>query len=308
MDIAQHPPCDRPACPLISVIVASYNYAPYVAEAIRSVLAQSFGELEVLVVDDGSADGSLQIVRDLAAEDSRVRVFTHPDNANHGLPATLQRGLAEARGEFVAFLESDDMWHPQCLEQRLKALAETPEADVVFNAVAPLPMPGANTSWFDSYVPRIMEEHKKRGPHAFGLEIPLLAENKIPTFSCAMVRRARLLACSFNAPVPRWLDWWLWMQLAQDCLFRFVPEALTLWRLHPASYNHKIRFNNYMDDSRDLWAGFRKQFLAKYRQRKSPAALLLCLPHHARLALRFCMIAKYSSPLETIRRIRSRLK
>ena len=199
---------DAPDFPLVSVLVASYNYEPYLGMAI------------LLIIDDGSTDGSVALAESYAAKDVRISVVRHPDGKNHGLPATLALGIALARGKYIAFLESDDLWEPECLAQRLGALEDS-NAGVVFNAVEPLYMPGADPHWFESYMPRILHEHTARvaaqGDSActpYSLRTAFLIENKIPTFSCAMVSAALLKNCSFNAPVPRWLDWWLWIQLA----------------------------------------------------------------------------------------------
>ncbi|MDD4509705.1 MAG: glycosyltransferase family 2 protein, partial [Oscillospiraceae bacterium] len=74
--------------PMVSVLVASYNYERYLGDTIRSVLAQTWGDFELLVIDDGSRDGSVELARSFVAQDDRVRVIRHPDGKNHGLPAT----------------------------------------------------------------------------------------------------------------------------------------------------------------------------------------------------------------------------
>lgn len=295
--------------PAVSVIVASYNYAQYIEEAVRSVLLQTCSDLEVVVVDDGSTDSSPALLHKLAAEDPRVRVLFHADGGNHGLPATLQRGLAEAKGQWVAFLESDDVWHPTCLAARLSCLEKTStpaEVCAIFNAIEALPMPGADTSWFDGYVPRVMQTHARRGTAPFRLETSLLFENAIPTFSCAMIRKETLVACDFAAPVPRWLDWWLWMQVALRGTFVFVPEQLTQWRLHAASYNHTVVPTGYRDDIRAQWIGFR-QIFKEHTEQTLLANLLLRLPYLTPAAVRLCRMATQGSPMATFRRIRSRI-
>lgn len=301
--------------PAVSVIIASYNYETYLDEALHSARNQTRRDIEILIVDDGSADRSWEVAQRHAAEDSRVQVLRHPDGLNHGLPATLRLGIEAARGEHIAFLESDDIWRPDCLSLRLEALA-TNEAGAVFNAVQPLVMPGADTGWFDSYVPRIMQEHRDRvarlqqGPYAaFSLRNALLMENKIPTFSCIMVRRELLKEASFESPVPRWLDWWVWMQIARKTNFCFVDQPLTLWRLHPKSYNHKIAFSHYLGDGRALWNGFRREHRrAFWASGEKAAALFLTLPFWGRLVARFFMIARDRGFAETIVRIKGRLK
>ena len=186
---------------MISILMSSYNYETYMGEAIRSVLKQTWVDFELLVIDDGSKDGSMALARSFAEHDPRVRVLQHPDGKNHGLPETLSLGIAEAGGDWIAFLESDDLWEPECLERRME-LARQTKADVVLNAIRPLPMPGAGTGWFDIYVPRVMREHERRAIRsggAYSLQSSLLVENKIPTLSCAMLKACLL----YTSPSPR---------------------------------------------------------------------------------------------------------
>lgn len=148
--------------PAVSIIVASYNYEQWLPQALQSALDQYFADFELLVVDDGSTDGSLAVARDFAARDARVRVLTHADGGNHGLPATLALGLSVARGRWTAFLEADDVWTRDNLSLRLAA-ADGTDAGVIFNDVELWPMPGAATGWFAGYVPRVMAGHARRG-------------------------------------------------------------------------------------------------------------------------------------------------
>ena len=111
--------------PFVSVLVSSYNYAHYLGKALDSVLAQSYAQFELIVVDDGSTDHSLALARAVALRDGRVRVLTHADGGNHGLAATMRLGLAHCRGEYVAFLESDDIWHADCLRERVETVRRT---------------------------------------------------------------------------------------------------------------------------------------------------------------------------------------
>ena len=97
---------------MISILMASYNYELYIGEAIKSVLNQTWIDFELLVIDDGSKDGSVALARSFAEHDPRVRVLQHPDGKNHGLPETLSLGIVEAGGDWIAFLESDDLWNP----------------------------------------------------------------------------------------------------------------------------------------------------------------------------------------------------
>ena len=102
----------------VSVIIPCYNEERYLGECLASVLAQTMRNFEVLVIDDGSADGSLAIARETAKADERVRVL-HQENA--GVCAARNRGLEEARGEFVTFVDADDLLMPDALERMLGA-------------------------------------------------------------------------------------------------------------------------------------------------------------------------------------------
>lgn len=110
----------------LSMLVPVYNVEPYVGDCLRSLLDQDVDGLEVIVINDGSTDGSLRVVRDTCAGDARVRIVDKP---NEGYGATLNRGFAEARGEYVGILESDDVLEPGALGLLLQA-AEGADADV----------------------------------------------------------------------------------------------------------------------------------------------------------------------------------
>jgi glycosyltransferase involved in cell wall biosynthesis len=105
---------------LVSCVVAAFNSARYVEEAIRSVLAQTHRPIEVVVVDDGSEDGTPDLA---AAFGDPVRVV---EQQNAGPAATRNRGVHEARGEFVAFLDADDLWHPEKLARQLARFEARP--------------------------------------------------------------------------------------------------------------------------------------------------------------------------------------
>ncbi len=106
--------------PLVSVLMPSYQHEAYIAEAIESVLKQSFRQLELIVIDDGSTDRSPSIIRALAKQDARIRPIFH--EVQCGIPTTFNDGLAAARGKFVAVLASDDIWLEHKLEKQMEVL------------------------------------------------------------------------------------------------------------------------------------------------------------------------------------------
>jgi glycosyltransferase involved in cell wall biosynthesis len=120
----------RTSLPRITVITPAYNVAPYIGEAVESVLRQTFREFEYLVVDDGSTDKTVEEVHRLMQGDSRLRLI----KAGHGGSASARNiGLRQARGEFIAFLDGDDRWHPSFLQSQLALLESVgPNVAAVF--------------------------------------------------------------------------------------------------------------------------------------------------------------------------------
>lgn len=108
---------------MISVIIPLYNKEASIATALRGVLAQTYQDLEIVVVDDGSTDGSAAIVETF--DDSRIRLIRQ---ANAGVSAARNRGIEEAKGEYVAFLDADDEWMPEFLEEIAALIADYPES------------------------------------------------------------------------------------------------------------------------------------------------------------------------------------
>jgi glycosyltransferase involved in cell wall biosynthesis len=114
--------------PLVSVIMPAYNVAPYIGDAIRSALSQTFTDFEVIVVDDGSKDETADVVRELARHDSRIQLV---QQSNRGLAGARNSALRAARGELFALLDSDDLWEPEFLAAQVAILESRPEVDIV---------------------------------------------------------------------------------------------------------------------------------------------------------------------------------
>lgn len=120
--------------PRVSVVMPIFDAARYLSEAIESVRAQTFRDWELVLVDDGSRDGSAAIARDYAErEPERIHYLDHPGHVNLGSSASRNRGAAEARGEWIAFLDADDVWLPAKLERQLALVARHPRAAMIYN-------------------------------------------------------------------------------------------------------------------------------------------------------------------------------
>jgi glycosyltransferase involved in cell wall biosynthesis len=115
--------------PLVSVVINAYNVEAYLPECLDSVLAQTLGDFEAIVVDDGSTDATGRIAEDYARRDARIRVLHNERNI--GIPATINRALAASRGEFIAKLDADDVSLPQRLEKQTAYLRANPAVVMV---------------------------------------------------------------------------------------------------------------------------------------------------------------------------------
>ncbi len=194
--------------PVVSVVVIFHDDERFLGEAIDSVLGQTFTEWELLLVDDGSTDGSTDIARRVAArQPHRVRYLEHPGHANRGISATRNRGIEDARGQYVAFLDSDDVWIPEKLEEQVTILEANPEVGLLF---------GASRYWWswageDTRGDKVMQVgaqgDRVHHPPSLLLQLHPLGQGVSPCPSSCIASRALLDAVGgFEAHMPGLYD------------------------------------------------------------------------------------------------------
>jgi glycosyltransferase involved in cell wall biosynthesis len=122
------------SAPAVSVVMAFLNGERFLREAIDSVLSQSWRDLELILIDDGSTDLSRSVANRYAAADSRVRVIEHPGNINRGVSASRNSGIAIARGRRIAFIDADDRWPPTKLAEQQVIMDRHPEISLLAGA------------------------------------------------------------------------------------------------------------------------------------------------------------------------------
>jgi glycosyltransferase involved in cell wall biosynthesis len=119
----------------VTIVVIFLNAAAYLAEALDSALAQTFQDFEIILVDDGSNDGSTELARGYARQHSaKVRYLEHPGHVNRGMSASRNAGAAAGSGELIAFLDADDVWEPCKLAEQVDLFDAHPEADLAAGA------------------------------------------------------------------------------------------------------------------------------------------------------------------------------
>lgn len=219
----------------ISVIMTSYNYAQYLQEAINSVLAQTYQDWELIIVDDGSVDNSVEIIQDFCQKDKRIKLFQHENSQNKGLKESLLLALGNANGKWIAFVESDDVLHPDNLIKKIDIINKNPNAALIFNKVSFLDENNTQKTFLKTELAKIQKElTKKEFPREMFFDFGI--KNQILTFSCVMVDATTIKNADFDSPIDVFLDWWLWGHIAYNNKFYYLDEELTSWRLHPKSY------------------------------------------------------------------------
>ena len=208
--------------PLVSVIIPAYNAERFIARTLESVLNQTYQNIEVLVVDDGSSDRTPEIVHHFAEIDARIILF-HQSNA--GVAAARNLAIQHAKGEFIAPLDADDIWYPTNLEKQVQCLAQA-DASV-----------GLVYSWSTDIneADQVMD-----GFHAAKIEgnvfTTLLCHNFIANASATLIRRSCLEKVGGYNCQLRELDaqgcedWDLYLRIAEAYQFRAVPEFLVGYR------------------------------------------------------------------------------
>ncbi len=210
--------------PLISVVIPVYNGERTISEAVRSVLDQTFRDYELLVINDGSQDSTMDILAKI--DDPRLSVFTY---SNAGLSASRNRGIKLARADYISFLDADDLWTPDKLQAQFGALQKDPEAAVCY-------------SWTD-----FIDESGKRlgyGIHATyngNVFLALLNFYFVGSGSNALIRKAAFDAVGqFDDSLKAMEDWDLFFRLAAKYHFVAVARPQILYRIVPGSLSANV--------------------------------------------------------------------
>lgn len=209
----------------VTVLMPVYNGERYLASALESVLGQTFAQFQLLVIDDGSTDNSLKILRRYARHDVRLKIVSRE---NRGLVATLNEGLETARGEFVARMDADDIALPRRLEMQV-AHMEAHDDVVCLGGYYEL------IDYLGRYLTTMMPPHD----HA-ALEAQLLAGHTPICHPSAMMRRAVAIgAGGYDPKMMLAEDLDLWLRLGEVGNLAVLPAPVVQYRLHGKSVSEK---------------------------------------------------------------------
>jgi glycosyltransferase involved in cell wall biosynthesis len=208
----------------ISIILNLYNSAQFIAGAINTLQNQTFKDFEIIAVDDGSNDNSLELIT--AMTDARIKVYSYP---NGGIAKSRNRGLAKATGEFVAFLDHDDLWHAQKLEKQWQLLTQHPDAGFAY-------------SWVNIISETGTLIRRCQATQADGdIYTRLLARNFLYTASNPLLRRRTIMAVGgFDEEIYGADEWDLFLRMAKHAPVVVSPYHHIYYRVVKGSGSARV--------------------------------------------------------------------
>lgn len=233
--------------PSLSIVIPSYNVAPYIEAAILSALDQTFTDLEVIVVNDGSTDQTAAIIERVAAEraDPRLRII---HRANGGLAAARNTGIEAALGEFIGFLDSDDIWHPTKAAKHIDRMRADPAIGISFSHsqyIAESGVPTGGILFAKKTKPSLHDMIRRN--HVGNGSTPIV---RSICFKKAGVFREELKSCE---------DYEMWCRIlwATDLRAEAIQEPLTSYRLRDSSLS--FNFEKFVSNADLAMSALRKR-------------------------------------------------
>jgi glycosyltransferase involved in cell wall biosynthesis len=208
--------------PAVSVVIPTYNAARYLTEAVVSVLSQSFRDIEVIVVDDGSTDDTAAVVSRFGPPVRYMR------QQNRGVAEARNRGIEQSRGRYVAFLDADDTWLPNKIDRQITSLVEAGDQRACYSAYA---ICDARLQ------PLALQRSVRRG---LTLEDLMLRGNVVGSGSVVVCDRSLFsIVGGFDLNLSQCADWDMWIRLATLTEFLYLDEPLVNYRQHSSNMSRR---------------------------------------------------------------------
>lgn len=271
------------AAPKFAVVIPAYNAEAYLAETIRSVLAQTLEDFELVIVNDGSKDNTLAIAQGFT--DNRIRVINKP---NSGVSDSRNVGVAATTAPFIAFLDADDLFEPGKLQACYEALLANPSVSAVANRMA---------LYYGPNDARNQPAQLYQGspePQAIRNYLLELRGTPFVSPSSASVRRAAFAATGgFDTQLSMSADLDMWLRLTEQGPFLVLPQVLGHYRLHAQQMSHKpelLALDNQLVFEKARKAGY---FTSKAHYHRCMAGLHRMLAANYRAAGRWAAFFKH---------------
>ena len=277
--------------PIITIIMPCFNAAAHIHASVTSALEQSFADFELLVVNDGSTDDSLSILKSF--NDSRIKII---NQQNQGVCMARNNAISVATGDFIAFLDADDTWHKNCLTELYQALAKSPKAVLAYCGWQNIGLPGPRG---EPYLPPDYENGNKL--------IQLFENCRWPIHACLTQKKAIIDAGSFDSRFQTSEDYLLWLKIAKDYPIILVPKVLAYYHHHNgvqatqnksrSAINHLVAqrsfLKDYPDDAKKIPLKLQKKIMFELLLKQGFNCYWNRELHHARKIFRVIMKAGY---------------
>lgn len=239
--------------PKVSVIIPTYNRAHFIAGAIESVLAQTYKDYELIVIDDGSTDATAEVMK---AYHGKLRYVPHE---NRGITSNMNMGVAEAKGEYFAMLGDDDLWLPDLLETQVTVLEKDPKLAFVCSGTHFINEQGKIT------------KTASRGALRNKTFESLLEENFVSHLTAVVRRKCFNDVGGFDEQLATTQDYDLWLRLSKRYPFAYTDLPLAKYRVH--GQNLSLKFEQHLADhlailnKKEIVSGLTRREIREYRAR-----------------------------------------
>lgn len=252
------------SAPRVSVICIFYNAERFFQAAVDSVLGQSYSNYELILVDDGSSDGSSEFARNYCRKFSQVRYAEHQNHENRGMSATRNRGLAEARGEFVAFIDADDVWRPDKLARQVAMMDQLSDIAMICGTVNYW---GSWDGGDDLLVPTGHLVDGASSPPETSLALYPLGQAAAPCPSDVMLRRSVIDAVGgaeehFTGPRQMYEDQSFYAKLYLETAVYFSSEVWLEYRQHPESCVSTVTRDGLYAEVAGYWVDWFAEYIS----------------------------------------------
>lgn len=250
------------ADPIVSVIIPCFNAEKYIAQTIESVLSQTYTKIEIIAIDDGSTDLTVNILNSFLP---KITVFQHEDGLNYGQASALNLGIEISNGEYIAFLDADDIFYPKKIERQVEALKANSKTDLVYTN-------GHAINYKGQILCKLFKENF--------IEENIIGRMLLDCYisagcSSILVRRSLLDKVGvFNQQIRFAKDHDMWIRMSEVGRFHYLSECLMAYRRHPGQ----------LSESRKQWEdGFG---VLKNASKRYPYSFVLILKRRAVLFYR----------------------
>lgn len=224
---------------LVSVVLPTFNAAGFLRQTIDSILHQAIENIDVIVVDDGSSDQTVEIARSYG---KKVSVIAQ---ANQGVCAARNAGLAEAKGKYICFLDHDDYWYPNKLKNQLLQFQKDPELGVVYSEFLRWPANADGEFQVPDSLPLFAESDAIDQGYSGWIYHLLLSDCWVLTSSAMIKVEALAKVGAFDLKLPYSEDWDLWLRLSQQYRFTKLSYPYVLYRQHVEQGSRTVRPIDY---------------------------------------------------------------